>query len=472
MGKLMQRASTVVLVAAVALAGATSAFGQDGKPCKDVKRELPQFKSHYFIWVAQKYTKEKPGTLIIFLPNTMYEPQLYMKQMQDIVEPHGLIYCVPKAPVGSWSGRDDKFILGVLEDLKKDYVYDETSVLLVGNSGGGPAALAIASANPGKFTAVAGLAGIYSNLKDLKPAAFKSLPVYLEHGEKSGDFPISQLKNWQKDMEKAGCRVKLVERKDKGDQIPLEQFSNKDLLAWFVDTKAGDAKKYYDEAMAAKQANDFPKAVDCLLKVVNGGGKGEYVEVAKKELASLENLANAALKEGDDLAAAEKFAEAAKQYVTVAKNYPGLEAGKQAAARADEIKKSGKQAKSDHQAQQASAAELAEKAFQQAIEKEKAKDYGAALKLYEEIAGKYAETEFGPRAAAAVEKIKSDPEMSKTLAQAEIRKECEGLMKKADNYRKNGLLDKAAEVWKQVVEKHPDSEWGKQAKELLTKYKK
>ncbi len=465
------RRALVTLIAFAMLV--TSAVAQDGKPGKNIKRELPQFKSHYLLWVHAGYKKETPGTVLIFLPNTMYAVDQYVPQFQDVVESKRLIYVVAKSPTGAWSNKDDKFILGILDDLKKDYPFDEKNVILVGNAEGAPVALWIGLSHPDRITAVAGVAGIYRDLNLFKGPLVKSVPIYIEHGEKSSDQAISSIRKWVQDLEKMGAKVKLAERAGAGDQIPLASSkSNPELLDWFMDAKAGNAKKYYEDAVAAKQANDYVRAIAGFQAIVAEGAKGEYHAQAKKELDAIQKLAKGYLSEAKELIKNEKYEDGMKALGKAAKDFEGLPEGETAAKELEELKKSPKLKEFAERQEKEKKEGEAEKAFEGAKAKEEAKDWGAAMRAYEDVANRFKDTSFGPKAAARAEELKKDPAIAKEMASGEAKKECEGLLKKAENYRKNGMIDKAAAAWKEIVEKHPDTEWAKEAQEMLTKYKK
>ncbi len=455
---------------------AASVFAADtvGGPGKFV-REMTAPKGTYHIWVPKNYKKEKPPTLMLLMPNHMYDYKNYIYQFQDVCETRYIMYVIAKCPSGTWSRNNDKHILALMEDIKKDWVYDETSVLLLGNSeSASDASLQIALNNPTKFTAVAVLAGIFKEARGfVKGPLAKVMPMYFEHGEKATDYPIAEMRSWVKDLEKLGANVTLNEQAGAGSQIPLVSTkSNPALLDWFQGAKAGNVKKVFDEAMKAKEDKVYGKAFTGFKSVVDSGTKNEFVDKAKKELADLQLTAKNALSDAQTLVTEAKYKDAMKALADVAKEYAGMPEGTQAATELEELKKSPKLKDQANRAKQEEAEKDAEKAFLAAEAKANAKEWGPAIRAYEDVATRFKDTSFGPKAAEKAAQLKADPEIAKELGAGEAKGACEGLMKKAENYRKNGMIDKAVETWKQVVEKYPDTEWATEAKGLLAKHKK
>jgi TolA-binding protein len=65
--------------------------------------------------------------------------------------------------------------------------------------------------------------------------------------------------------------------------------------------------------------------------------------------------------------------------------------------------------------------------------------------------------------------MRADPEVMKKVQNDAAEKDCKGWMSMAKNLVKAGLSEKARPYLEQVVQKYPDSDYAKEAKELLLK---
>ena len=80
-----------------------------------------------------------------------------------------------------------------------------------------------------------------------------------------------------------------------------------------------------------------------------------------------------------------------------------------------------------------------------------------AVRLLESIVKSYPQTIVGQRAAADLDKLRSDKRLSSALKEYRAEREPEKAFNKAESYRKAGLKAKAVELYQQVIDKYPDS---------------
>jgi hypothetical protein len=96
----------------------------------------------------------------------------------------------------------------------------------------------------------------------------------------------------------------------------------------------------------------------------------------------------------------------------------------------------------------------------------------ARLKAYEALAGAHPGTKAGADAAAKAEAMRSDEALMAGIADRAAEKECLGWLSMARNFAKAGMPAKATPYLKKVMEKYPDTDFARQAKEMLAKIEK
>jgi TolA-binding protein len=68
--------------------------------------------------------------------------------------------------------------------------------------------------------------------------------------------------------------------------------------------------------------------------------------------------------------------------------------------------------------------------------------------------------------------MRADPGLMKKMTQASADKDCKAWLALARNFMKAGLKDKAKSYLDQVIQKYPDTDYAKEAKELLASFAK
>jgi thiol-disulfide isomerase/thioredoxin len=106
------------------------------------------------------------------------------------------------------------------------------------------------------------------------------------------------------------------------------------------------------------------------------------------------------------------------------------------------------------------------------IEKRGDRDPAALLKLLDDLAARFPDTQAGKAAAEKARAMRADPEVMKKVQNDAAEKDCKGWMSMAKNLVKAGLSEKARPYLEQVVQKYPDTDYAKEAKELLQKMDK
>jgi len=106
------------------------------------------------------------------------------------------------------------------------------------------------------------------------------------------------------------------------------------------------------------------------------------------------------------------------------------------------------------------------------IEKRGDRDPAALLKGLDDLATRFPDTKAGKAAAEKAGALRADPNVMKKIQNDAAEKDCKGWMSMARNFIKTGLPDKARPFLDQVIQKYPDTDYAKEAKELLQKMKR
>ncbi|MFO8013086.1 MAG: redoxin domain-containing protein [Phycisphaerae bacterium] len=96
----------------------------------------------------------------------------------------------------------------------------------------------------------------------------------------------------------------------------------------------------------------------------------------------------------------------------------------------------------------------------------------ARLKAYEALAEAHPGTEAGAAAAAKAEAMRSDEALMARIADRMAEKHCKGWLSMARNFLKAGMPAKAEPYLKKVMEKYPETDFARQAKEMRAKIEK
>lgn len=195
------------------------------------------------------------------------------------------------------------------------------------------------------------------------------------------------------------------------------------------------------------------------------GGYEPCVEAGK----TAETLAKGAeeqLAAAEAQATAKKLAEALSAYTRLATVYDGSPFGEKAKTARDLLRADPTvQAALDVAKANADAKALEERA-QVA---EMAKDFAAAIRLYEQIVTTCAKSDRAPAARARLDALKNDKAIQAAIRAKDAERDCRNWLSMADNFIKAGLNDRAKEYLKKITDAYGDTDWGQQARDRLKK---
>ncbi|MFK7865048.1 MAG: alpha/beta hydrolase-fold protein [Pseudohongiellaceae bacterium] len=159
----------------------------------------------YYFAPTQEFVAPRLAVLLSGGSNDEYMAQAQYWIGKEMVD-RGWAIAVPISPKGrNYFIEETSAIPNLLDFVKKTYTLDESKPILVGVSGGGSAALAIAAQNPALYSGVIATPG-----RILEPARFnqlEGLPIYLRIGEKDPFRWHKQLPEMLKILNGAGANV-------------------------------------------------------------------------------------------------------------------------------------------------------------------------------------------------------------------------------------------------------------------------
>jgi thiol-disulfide isomerase/thioredoxin len=229
-------------------------------------------------------------------------------------------------------------------------------------------------------------------------------------------------------------------------------------LAKVLLDKAEETIKSGELAVAAGALAKMPSLDDFVLR--------ERAESVRKAMAE---AVTARMAEADKLIEAKDYYKASRILTQIAGQGAGSPEAAKAQARLKEL--------TDNEAARA-AIEQGKREDQSAellAELEKSgpsKSTAEMLAALDDLATRFADTKGGKAAADKAKSMRADPELMKKMTQASADKDCKGWLALARNFIKAGLKDKAKSYLDMVIQKYPDTDYAKEAKELLASFAK
>jgi len=226
-----------------------------------------------------------------------------------------------------------------------------------------------------------------------------------------------------------------------------------------------DAERSLERGKEAFSQKDFNAAMDALEAALTGGVPPEQLDTARQLAAEIQAKATEALQQARDFEAEQKLGSAIRAYRDCARRFKGTKAAKEAAARLVEMRKDPDLRK---RLNAYLGAELLARA-KQAIEQGR---YGEAADALDAIAQRYPDVEQAAEANGLRKKLDADPDMARKIREDRVRAEAERLLAVADGLRRNRMPKKAAEEYRKVIERYPDTSFAKTAEQRITELAK
>ena len=236
----------MVVVAGVplCLSSSTTSHFQPGQRPQTFQRTINRtVTTKYLLFLPQDYgRREKRWPLILYLHGgSRRGDDIEMVRafgLPQVVEKDPsfpFIVVSPQCSQGEiWTDADT--LINLLDEVLNKYVVDRERVYLTGHSMGGRGVWYLAYKYPERFAAIAPMAG---------PAAIsswatrlKDMPIWVFHGAKDVDVPLSESEQMVNALKAVGDNVKFTIYPDR-DHFILDTYENKDLYNWFLQHKRG-----------------------------------------------------------------------------------------------------------------------------------------------------------------------------------------------------------------------------------------
>ena len=143
------------------------------------------------------------------------------------------IIVAPQCPKGRrWANHTNE-LLALLDDIIARYPVDASRVYLTGLSMGGQGTWQLATDNPHRFAAIAPVCGRGDTV--LARYSLRKMPVWVFHGAKDTNVPISKSEEMVEALRLAGNRrVRFTVYPDAGHNSWTATYTNPQLYAWFL----------------------------------------------------------------------------------------------------------------------------------------------------------------------------------------------------------------------------------------------
>jgi predicted peptidase len=141
----------------------------------------------------------------------------------------------PQSPGRGWNPET---LSALLDEVIASHRVDEDRVYLTGLSMGGFGTWALASADPGRFAAIAPICGG----GDPRTAdRIKDLPIWVFHGAKDNVVPLSSSERMVDALKELGSEVEFTVYPEAGHDSWTMTYENPELFEWFLSHSRGEA---------------------------------------------------------------------------------------------------------------------------------------------------------------------------------------------------------------------------------------
>jgi TolA-binding protein len=220
------------------------------------------------------------------------------------------------------------------------------------------------------------------------------------------------------------------------------------------------ASREHQKALDLLARKRYWEAVEAFQDILNNDDYSMYHEDARAKLQDMDQIGQDEVRQAQQLAAAQKYEEAFNRYLSVVQRFRGLPCARTAATEYTALKNSpALQAKLKK--------ERAVNLLKRADSALASKDYGDAASLYEMLVQSYADIDEGRTAKAKLDEMKANEAIWAAVVKQRAEAEAESLLALANAYITAGMSDKGASRLQELIQKYPDTEHAKKAKELL-----
>lgn len=199
-----------------------------------IHRELApvgEKKGEYFVYIPPSYVPDRPWPVVLSLHGVGGSGYgQIMTWLKSSAQKNEFIFVAPTYGSGLWwKEESERFVLSVLDKVKRDYHIDTNRVYLTGFSSGGHGVWYLAIRYPSLFAAINPVAGecpLPSLLVNLI-----QVPVFIIHGARDTVIPVEAARDANSRLEKLGYNVIYEELPELKHQFPMDEADQ--ILAWF-----------------------------------------------------------------------------------------------------------------------------------------------------------------------------------------------------------------------------------------------
>jgi predicted esterase len=316
---------------AALLLGATLAAAQAKPPPAPAPKAGKNVfgKSYYLLNLPSAYAPQRKFGLIVMLHGSGGRPENYAGVFGAAPNKDYFV-CLPASnnPIGYNTKEDGDQIVGMIEEVLKNFSIDRDRIFISGHSAGGFMTCALAGQHPELFTAAAPVSGC---LLDGTEKKLLHIPFYVISGKQ--DFNHAQAAQSVEKMKQAGMDVKFDDPDGWGHNPGPEAFSR--VFAWFDGLCPPDQLATLQGARAHLAAERFGKAAQAAKKL-SAQKSGFAKKRAEAMLAEIEAAAQKAIEAAN---AAEDAKKGAALWAKAKTAFEGSEQAEKIKSAAEESRK-------------------------------------------------------------------------------------------------------------------------------------
>jgi tetratricopeptide (TPR) repeat protein len=277
-----------------------------------------------------------------------------------------------------------------------------------------------------------------------------SLPVHDAGGPKDVLLPGTRMTTLRLDNDvsrRALARLASIERM-KTDSV--------------YDAILDDAEQMLKDGRFGEAYAQYKKLTEATGLTLEADNK--YKKLVPARMKEIEKKAQGVLHGVKSALAAMDLKKSMSLYDEFVQKYGGLETVPTIAPLYDEVADNAELRQHIHESQAADKLAAATALFEK-------QQYADALEAFQTTATKWPDTTAGKEAIVKLDKMRSDNSVMKSVKSTAAAEEASDLMRKAKNFRANGLKTEAEKWYKRIIERYPDSTAASEAAKALEEMK-
>jgi poly(3-hydroxybutyrate) depolymerase/TolA-binding protein len=422
---------------------------------------------YYIVYVPPEYTPDRTWPVIFCYHGINGKPTVW--PFKDVVGGKGFIVVGmgyaggPGGEAYAQASKDIANVRRLASVLTKQLKLDPRQFFIGGFSMGGFMCSTIGEGSSDLWCAMmicgAGRGGRGGNAD-----SFRNKPVFVGAGEK--DPNLATATKAADTYRGVGAIVTMETWAGMGHSVD----TGSKILADFLWSN-GPLKKVKADLAEAKALQAGAKLGLAYVKykqAADAPGGGDPAAEAGKAAEEIAKEAETQLAAADAAVADKKYADAMTALKRLATTYAGSPFGDRAAKSLTGLQSDPTVSGAIDQARTNAQGKALE---DQAGAAEIAKDYGTAIRLYEQLVTTCPKSDRVEAARERLAKLKGDKAVQSAIVAKDADRDCRAWLAMADNFAQAGSADQAREYLQKIIAKYPGTDWAKQAGERLKKIK-